>query len=171
MLHDRFLDIRNHGCRRAAVIVPRVHVADPAKNAEEHVKMLDAAYADGAQLAVCPELGLTGYSCKDLFRDETLRASALEALEAIRARSLRWPEMLVLDTISRYAAARDIVWLQEEPENMGPWNFVKGRLYERFEGTHSIHRVSRYESGSPATGSHAVHAQEQAQLLAAALDL
>jgi len=96
MLHDRFLDIRNHGCRRAAVIVPRVHVADPAKNAEEHIKMLDAAYAEGAQIAVCPELGLTGYSCKDLFRDETLRASALEALETIRARSLRWPEMLVL---------------------------------------------------------------------------
>src|SRR5688572_2594037 len=96
MLHENFLDIRNHGCRRAAVIVPRVHVADPAKNAEEHLKMLDAAYAEGAQLAVCPELGLTGYSCKDLFRDETLRASALEALAAIRKRSERWPEMLVI---------------------------------------------------------------------------
>ena len=54
---------------------------------------------------------------------------------------------------------------------MGAWSFVKGRLYERFDATHTIHRVSRYESGSPATGSHAVHAQEQAQLLAAALDL
>lgn len=96
MLHQDFLDIRNHGCKRAAVIVPRVHVADPAKNAEEHIEMLDAAYADGAQLAVCPELGLTGYSCKDLFRDETLLAAALEALETIRRRSERWPEMLVV---------------------------------------------------------------------------
>ncbi|HTK60037.1 MAG TPA: NAD(+) synthase [Candidatus Baltobacteraceae bacterium] len=96
MLHENFLDIRNHGCKRTAVIVPRVHVADPTKNAEEHIKMLDAAYADGAQLAVCPELGLTGYSCKDLFRDETLRASALEALDLIRRRSERWPEMLVV---------------------------------------------------------------------------
>ena len=52
---------------------------------------------------------------------------------------------------------------------MGAWNFVKGRLYERFDDTHEIHRVSRAESGSPASGSHAVHAQEQAQLLAAAL--
>jgi len=96
MLHENFLDIRTHGCRRTAVCVPRVHVAEPAKNAEEHLKMLDAAYAEGAQLAVCPELGLTGYSCKDLFRDETLRASALEALDLIRKRSERWPEMLVL---------------------------------------------------------------------------
>jgi 2-oxoglutarate dehydrogenase E1 component len=63
------------------------------------------------------------------------------------------------------------VWLQEEPENMGAWNFVKGRLYERFDDSHTIHRVSRYESGSPATGSHGVHVQEQAALLAAALDI
>ena len=95
MFHERFLDVRTHGCKRAAVLVPRVHVADPAKNADEHIKMLDAAYADGAQLAICPELGLTGYTCKDLFRDETLLASALEALEAIRRKSERWPEMLV----------------------------------------------------------------------------
>ena len=54
---------------------------------------------------------------------------------------------------------------------MGAWNFVKGRLYERFDDSHTIHRVSRVESGSPATGSHAIHAQEQAQLLAAALDV
>ena len=52
---------------------------------------------------------------------------------------------------------------------MGPWSFVKGRLYERFDETHRIHRVSRYESGSPATGSHTVHVQEQNQLLARAL--
>jgi multifunctional 2-oxoglutarate metabolism enzyme len=46
---------------------------------------------------------------------------------------------------------------------------VRGRLYDRFGDSHSIRRVSRYESGSPATGSHTVHAQEQAQLLEAAL--
>jgi multifunctional 2-oxoglutarate metabolism enzyme len=54
---------------------------------------------------------------------------------------------------------------------MGPWNFVKGRLYERFEDSHEIHRVSRAESGSPASGSHAIHAQEQAALLAQAIDV
>ena len=51
-----------------------------------------------------------------------------------------------------YPNAREIHWLQEEPENMGPWNFVKGRLYERHGETHTITRVSRAESGSPATG-------------------
>ena len=82
-----------------------------------------------------------------------------------------WPGEQLDEIVAGYPGATDIVWLQEEPENMGAWSFVKGRLYERFDDSHTIHRVSRFESGSPATGSHAVHAQEQAQLLAAALDL
>jgi len=63
---------------------------------------------------------------------------------------------------------RDIVWLQEEPENMGPWNFVKGRLYEALGDRYRVRRVSRFESGSPATGSHASHELEQKMLLEAA---
>ena len=64
-----------------------------------------------------------------------------------------------------YPNAREIFWLQEEPENMGPWNFVKGHLFEPYEGTHRIQRVSRYASGSPAAGMSMIHAQEQAELL------
>jgi 2-oxoglutarate dehydrogenase E1 component len=82
-----------------------------------------------------------------------------------------WPYDQLDEIVARYPAARDLVWLQEEPENMGAWNFIKDRLYERFDSTHTIDRVSRPESGSPATGSHAVHAQEQAQLLATAFAL
>jgi 2-oxoglutarate dehydrogenase E1 component len=80
-----------------------------------------------------------------------------------------WPYDQLDEIVAGYPAATEIVWLQEEPENMGAWNFVKGRLYERFDDSHKIQRVSRYESGSPAGGSHAIHAQEQAQLLAAAI--
>ncbi|MCB1015613.1 MAG: multifunctional oxoglutarate decarboxylase/oxoglutarate dehydrogenase thiamine pyrophosphate-binding subunit/dihydrolipoyllysine-residue succinyltransferase subunit [Acidimicrobiales bacterium] len=80
-----------------------------------------------------------------------------------------WPYDHVAEVLGRYPNAKELVWLQEEPENMGPWNFVKGRLYEAHEDTHTIRRISRTESGSPATGSHAVHQQEQAELLSAAL--
>jgi 2-oxoglutarate decarboxylase len=82
-----------------------------------------------------------------------------------------WPAEQIEEIVASYPRATDLVWLQEEPANMGAWSFVKGRLYERFDDSHTITRVSRFESGSPATGSHAVHAQEQVQLLAAALDL
>ena len=76
-----------------------------------------------------------------------------------------WPYDHLADALARYTNARDLVWLQEEPENMGAWNFAKGRLYEALGDDYTIRRVSRYESASPATGSHAIHVQEQEQLL------
>jgi 2-oxoglutarate dehydrogenase E1 component len=47
---------------------------------------------------------------------------------------------------------------------MGPWNGIKGRLYEAHGDTHVIRRVSRTESGSPATGSKKIHDQEHEDL-------
>jgi len=81
-----------------------------------------------------------------------------------------WPEMLVLDTISRYPAAHDVVWLQEEPENMGPWTFVHGRLHRLLRGDYTLRHVSRPESASPATGILTVHQQQLANLLTGAFD-
>jgi 2-oxoglutarate dehydrogenase E1 component len=52
---------------------------------------------------------------------------------------------------------------------MGPWGFVKGRLYEGFGDRFTIRRVSRFESGSPATGSKVIHDQEQAEIVEKAL--
>ena len=80
-----------------------------------------------------------------------------------------WPYDHLAEALAAYPNARELVWLQEEPENMGPWNFVKGRLYEALGDRFAIRRVSRFESGSPAVGSHAVHVQEQEAILAAAL--
>ena len=76
-----------------------------------------------------------------------------------------WPFAAVAQSLKRYKNATELVWLQEEPENMGAWNSVKGRLYEAHGESHRIRRVSRPESGSPATGSIAIHRQEQAELL------
>lgn len=94
MRTQHFLDVRTHGLRRVAVCVPRVFLADPMANAEEHAKWLNDAWKQGAQYVVCPELGLTGYSCKDLFLSEVLRAAALKALEKLLKRSRDWPGML-----------------------------------------------------------------------------
>ena len=80
-----------------------------------------------------------------------------------------WPFAAVANELEKYPNAREIMWVQEEPENMGPWNSIKGRLYEAHETTHSIRRTSRFESGSPACGSARVHAQEHAQLMDEAL--
>jgi len=79
-----------------------------------------------------------------------------------------WPYEAVEKELSRFPDVREIIWLQEEPENMGPWNSVKGRLYEALGADYEIRRISRPDEGSPATGSHAIHAQEQNMILAAA---
>jgi multifunctional 2-oxoglutarate metabolism enzyme len=82
-----------------------------------------------------------------------------------------WPYDRLSDAVSRYPNARQIVWLQEEPSNMGAWAFAQDRLAERFGDSHEIIRVSRHESGSPATGSHTIHVQEQEAIIDAALSV
>jgi len=80
-----FLDSRRHGFVRVAVVVPTVRVADPAANAAAHLEILGTVYRDGAEYALCPELGLTAYTCGDLFFDDTLRLASDEALRTILA--------------------------------------------------------------------------------------
>jgi 2-oxoglutarate dehydrogenase E1 component len=81
-----------------------------------------------------------------------------------------WPEGRLLEVLRSHPNAREVVWVQEEPENMGPWSFVHGRLHRLLRDAYELRHVSRGESGSPATGSHAIHVQEQAQLVERALD-
>ncbi len=94
-LQDDFLNVTSHGFVRLAVVIPTVHVANPAANAEAHVDTLDEVFHHGAGYALCPELGLTGYSCGDLFHSQTLLTGALRALDKILAVSTRWRGMLV----------------------------------------------------------------------------
>jgi 2-oxoglutarate dehydrogenase E1 component len=94
-------------------------------------------------------------------RDEHGLAAAVVRIEQLYP----WPEMLVTDCVSRYPSARQVVWLQEEPENMGAWTFVHGRLHRLLREDYTLRHVSRAESASPATGSQTVHQREQAELL------
>ena len=80
-----------------------------------------------------------------------------------------WPEDQVAEALARYESAGEVVWLQEEPENMGAWSFVHGRLHRLLREDFVLRHVSRYESASPATGSAALHKLEQQDLLERAL--
>ena len=99
-------------------------------------------------------------------RDEHGLAAAVVRVEQLYP----WPEMLVLDTVSRYESAHDVVWLQEEPENMGAWTFVHGRLHRLLRDGYTLRHVSRPASASPASGSQTVHTKQQADLLTGAFD-
>jgi 2-oxoglutarate dehydrogenase E1 component len=67
--------------------------------------------------------------------------------------------------LERYPNARELRWLQEEPENMGAWPFIERRTWRVKERGYDIGVVARVESGSPATGSKTVHDQELAELM------
>lgn len=67
--------------------------------------------------------------------------------------------------IARYERANEVVWMQEEPENMGPWPFVGGRIPRLLEPGRILRVAGRAASGSPATGSRTVHEQEQEDLI------
>ncbi|MFA6588608.1 MAG: NAD(+) synthase [Patescibacteria group bacterium] len=82
-----FLDIRKHGFVRVAAIVPEVTLSNPLQNAQNHLRYLRQAYEQGAMYAVCPELGLTGYSNGDLFFSHVLIEAALKALRFLLAES------------------------------------------------------------------------------------
>jgi 2-oxoglutarate dehydrogenase E1 component len=82
-----------------------------------------------------------------------------------------WPEAAIAEVLARYQRATEVVWLQEEPENMGAWSFVHGRLHRLLRDDFRLRHASRPESGSPASGSASVHQQEQDELLARAVRL
>ncbi len=75
-------------------------------------------------------------------------------------------EEVLLDALKGYKPGTDLVWVQEEPTNMGAWTFLKVRFGD-FLAEHSfkIRRVSRVESASPSTGSSSAHKLEQDELV------
>ena len=74
------------------------------------------------------------------------------------------------DILARYSESAEVVWVQEEPRNMGPWRFLREFIQPLLEPTRrEIRYVGRSESASPATGSGKRHQQEQAEIINDAL--
>lgn len=71
------------GFIKAAALTPGIRVADCEHNTKEICRMMEAAWEQGAKLLVFPELCITGYTCQDLFLQESLLRSAEESLEKI----------------------------------------------------------------------------------------
>ena len=76
-----------------------------------------------------------------------------------------FPEQRIREILAGYPQARELVWLQEEPENMGAWAFVEQRIWRLKSEGYDLRHVARVESGSPATGSKTIHDQELAELM------
>lgn len=82
-----------------------------------------------------------------------------------------FPQTLLVQWLTAYANADELVWVQEEPKNMGGWNFMRPRLESLLTDRQELRYVGRSSSASPATGSYTIHNLEQAKLLSEALSL
>jgi 2-oxoglutarate dehydrogenase E1 component len=73
--------------------------------------------------------------------------------------------------MARYPKATEVVWAQEEPQNMGAWSFAAPRLRALLADTISLGYVGRPERASPAEGYESAHKAEQARIVAESLAL
>lgn len=84
------------GFIKAAAATPALRVADCAYNAQEIANQARLAAEKGAQIVVFPELSLTGYTCGDLFLQETLLMGAVDALDTVCSETAELPLIAVV---------------------------------------------------------------------------
>src|SRR5213594_742241 len=80
------------------------------------------------------------------------------------------PALEIAELIKRYPRVAEIVWVHEEPRNMGPQKFMKPQLRELVGPDVAVRDIGRPERSSPAEGYPAAHAAEQARIVTAALE-
>ena len=88
---EAFFNLYSHNFIRAAVAIPEIKVADPVFNSERTIHMMRQAAENNALLSVFPELGLSAYSCEDLFHQQALLDAALDALSTVVKASVDIP--------------------------------------------------------------------------------
>ena len=80
-----------------------------------------------------------------------------------------FPSDVLRQVIDGYPAAEEVIWVQEEPENMGAWNFARSNILEMLDGRFPLHYIGRKRIASPAEGSASRHALKQQEIIRKAL--
>ncbi|TFV87489.1 NAD(+) synthase [Oxalobacteraceae bacterium OM1] len=80
---ERFFNLYSHDFARVAVGVPRCRIADPKANAAETIALAQQAADNGALLIAFPELGLSAYTCDDLFHQRALLDATRDAIAQV----------------------------------------------------------------------------------------
>lgn len=95
-MNNRFFNLYSHQFARVAVAIPRCRIADPAYNVEQTIALARQAADQGAALVAFPELGLSAYSCDDLFHQRALLDACEEGLAAVVKASRELPVAMVV---------------------------------------------------------------------------
>jgi 2-oxoglutarate dehydrogenase E1 component len=122
----------------------------------------DTDVSEATRVVVCS--GRIAHDLREARRKRGVDDIAIVTVEQLYP----FPRKELAAAIDAHARARDIVWVQEEPANMGALFFMRPRL-EQIARDRPVSSVKRSESASPATGSHSAHVLEQKTLLEMAL--
>ena len=76
----------------------------------------------------------------------------------------------IFESIDGLKDGTEILWVQDEPTNMGAWPYIKFNFGDDLEKRFCLRRVSRVESASPSTGSMAAHKLEHVELIEQAFE-
>ncbi|MGI8643911.1 MAG: 2-oxoglutarate dehydrogenase E1 component [Thermomicrobiales bacterium] len=129
--------------------------------------VIDDARAEERQDAVTRLVLCSGKVAIDL--EESGGRDEADAVAVVRVEQLAPFQTTAISTvIDRYPNLAELVWLQEEPRNMGAWSFMEPRLRHLVDGQLPVRYVGRPERASPAEGSASHHAEEQARIVGAA---
>ena len=118
----------------------------------------DVEVSDANRILICT--GKIGHELRMERKRRGDTSTAIVFLEQIYP----FPEAELIAAIEQHPAARDIVWVQEEPANMGALFYMLPRL-RHMAGERAVLSVKRSASASPATGSAKAHEVEQKTLL------
>jgi 2-oxoglutarate dehydrogenase E1 component len=117
----------------------------------------DSTVAGARRVLLC-----SGKIAHELRRERERRGDTTTAIVTLE-QLYPLPKDEIVAELARHPQCHDLVWVQEEPANMGPLFYVHPRL-ESLAGRH-VRSVRRHTSGSPATGSAKAHLMEQQTLL------
>jgi 2-oxoglutarate dehydrogenase E1 component len=121
----------------------------------------DTEVSDPKRILLCT--GKIGHELRDERKKRKDNSTAIVFLEQMYP----FPESELTKELERHSSARDIVWVQEEPANMGAMFYMLPRL-RHIAGERPVLSVKRSASASPATGSAKAHEMEQNTLLSLA---
>lgn len=121
------------------------------------------AIVDAPSGAVERILLCSGKIAHELRAERERRGSASTAILALE-QIYPFPEAEVQEALRSWSSARHVIWVQEEPANMGALSFVRPEL-QRLAGGRHVTTVKRSASASPATGSNKAHRMEQDALI------
>jgi len=111
----------------------------------------------------------SGKVAVDLLTSEQRKTNTTVAIARVE-QLYPFPDAAIRDVMARYPKLREVCWVQEEPENMGAWEFVRPLLEQLIDKRWPLRYIGRVRNSSPSEGSSSWHAVNQRAIVEQAFE-